>query len=38
MLVVVIKKIIGFEDFITKTKVFISPVMCLIEVEETADE
>lgn len=32
------KKMIGFEDFITKTKVFISPVMCLIEVEETADE
>ena len=31
------KKIIGFEDFVTGAKVFISPVMCLIEVEETAD-
>lgn len=32
------KKLIGFEDAVTDTKVFISPVMCLIEVEEVADE
>lgn len=32
------KKLIGFEDAVTDTKVFVSPVMCLIEVEEVADE
>lgn len=32
------KKLIGFEDLVTGTNVFISPVMCLIEVEETADK
>lgn len=32
------KKLIGLEDMVTNTKVFISPVMCLIEVEEVADE
>lgn len=28
------KKIIGFEELITNAKVFVSPAMCLIEVEE----
>lgn len=32
------KKLIGLEDAITNTKVFISPIACLIEVEEVADE
>ena len=32
------KKLIGLEDIVTNTKVFISPIMCLIEVEEVADE
>lgn len=32
------KKLIGLEDMVTNTKVFISPIMCLIEVEEVADE
>ena len=32
------KKLIGFEDAVTNTKVFVSPVICLIEVEEVADE
>ena len=32
------KKLIGFEDAVTDTKVFVSPVMCLIEVEEVANE
>ena len=32
------KKLIGLEDAVTNTKVFISPIMCLIEVEEVADE
>lgn len=32
------KKLIGLEDTVTNTKVFISPIMCLIEVEEVADE
>lgn len=32
------KKLIGLEDAVTNTKVFISPVSCLIEVEEVADE
>lgn len=32
------KKLIGLEDAVTNTKVFISPMMCLIEVEEVADE
>lgn len=32
------KKIIGFEDAVTNTKVFVAPVICLIEVEEVADE
>ena len=32
------KKIIGFEDAMTKTYVFVSPLACLIEFEEVADE
>lgn len=32
------KKIICLEDAVTGTAVFISPVSCLIEVEEVADE
>ena len=32
------KKLIGLEDAVTNTKVFISPIICLIEVEEVADE
>lgn len=32
------KKLIGLEDAVINTKVFISPIMCLIEVEEVADE
>lgn len=32
------KKIICLEDAVTGTTVFISPVSCLIEVEEVADE
>lgn len=28
------KKIIGFEDCISHTKIFLSPVSCLIEIEE----
>lgn len=32
------KKLIGLEDAVTNTKVFISPVACLIEVEEVANE
>lgn len=32
------KKIICLEDVVTGTTVFISPVSCLIEVEEVADE
>ena len=32
------KKLIGFEEAVTDTKVFVSPVSCLIEVEEVADE
>lgn len=32
------KKLIALEDAVTNTKVFISPVTCLIEVEEVADE
>lgn len=32
------KKLIVLEDVVTNTKVFISPIMCLIEVEEVADE
>lgn len=32
------KKLIGFEDATTNTKIFISPVSCLIEVEEVAEE
>lgn len=32
------KKLIEFEEMITNTKVFISPIMCLIEVEEVAEE
>lgn len=38
MLILVIKKLIGLEDAVTNTKVFISPIMCLIEVEEVVDE
>lgn len=30
------KILIGFKDMVTNTKVFISPVACLIEVEEVA--
>jgi hypothetical protein len=32
------KKIIDFEDAVTNTKVFVSPIACLIEVEEVANE
>ena len=32
------KKLIGFEDMVTNARVFVSPVTCLIEVEEVADE
>ena len=32
------KKMISFEDAITKTYVFVSPLTCLIEFEEVADE
>lgn len=32
------KKLIGLEDMVTNTKVFISPVVSLIEVDEVADE
>lgn len=32
------KKLIGFEDAVTNTKVFVSPIACLIEVEEVANE
>lgn len=32
------KKLIGLEDAVTNTKVFVSPIECLIEVEEVADE
>lgn len=32
------KKIIDFEDVVTNTKVFVSPIACLIEVEEVANE
>lgn len=32
------KKLICLEDAVTGAKVFISPVSCLIEVEEVADE
>lgn len=32
------KKLIGFEDAETNTKVFVSPIACLIEIEEVADE
>lgn len=38
MLIWAIKKIICLEDVVTGTAVFISPVSCLIEVEEVADE
>lgn len=31
------KKIITFEDVVTNTKVFVSPIACLIEIEEVAD-
>lgn len=31
------KKLIGLEDAVTNTKVFVSPIACLIEVEEVAD-
>lgn len=33
-----IKKMISFEDAITKAYVFVSPLTCLIEFEEAADE
>lgn len=32
------KKLIGFEDAVTDTKIFVPPALCLIEVEEVADE
>ncbi len=32
------KKLIGFEDAVTDTKVFVSPALCLIEVEEATNE
>ena len=32
------KKLIGLEDTETNTKVFVSPIACLIEVEEVANE
>jgi hypothetical protein len=32
------KKLIGFEDAETNTKVFVSPIACLIEIKEVADE
>ena len=32
------KKMISFEDAITKAYVFVSPLTCLIEFEEAADE
>lgn len=32
------KKLIGFEDAVTNTKVFVSPIACLIEIEEVANE
>lgn len=32
------KKLIGFEDAETNTKVFVSPIACLIEIEKVADE
>lgn len=31
------KKIICFEDVVTNTVVFVSPIACLIEIEEVAD-
>lgn len=31
------KKLIGFEDAMTDAKIFVSPVMCLIEVEEVEE-
>lgn len=32
------KKLIGLEDAVTNTKVFISPIMCLIECEEVIED
>lgn len=32
------KKLIGLEDAVTNTKVFISPIACLIEVEEVIED
>ena len=32
------KKIIAFEDVVTNTTVFVSPIACLIEIEEVANE
>ena len=32
------KKLIGLEDVVTNTKVFISPIACLIEVKEVEDK
>lgn len=32
------KKLIGFEDAVTNTKVFVSPIACLIEIDEVANE